>query len=292
MNDTPRFFTRMSRAGALTCALASSIGICLAVPAVDDMQIRQELAKKVGELVDAKKTTSGEELAKQLDRKSCSFKLPKPANTKPHNLYTHCADSVVAVASVYKCSKCTKWHGSGAATGWVLSEDGLMVTNYHVFEGKSVAGFGIRTRDGRFAPITEIVAADKASDVAIFRVEGKDFKPLPVGPDAEVGNDIHIIAHPDSNFYTYTAGQVSRYYLMPSRKKNKPLRMAVTAEFAKGSSGGPVLDSTGNVVGMVASTRTIYYPPKKKEDTKGPMQMVIRSCVPVQSIRALIKDPS
>jgi len=48
------------------------------------------------------------------------------------------------------------------------------------------------------------------------------------------------------------------------------------------------MDSAGNVVGMVASTQSIYYPPKKKEDKKGPFQMVIRNCVPVSAISALI----
>lgn len=259
---------------------------------IDDAAIRKGLAKDIGALVDDKKTTSGKDLVSQLDRKSCQLKLPAGSTTLDKNIYAHRSESVVAVASVYKCSKCTNWHGSGAATGWVLSADGVMVTNYHIFEGKTVAGFGIRTRDGRVAPVVEILAASKKADIAIFRVAGEGFKPLALGPDAMVGSDVHIIAHPDSRFYTYTAGKVSRYYrkMMPKSYKEKRVTlMTVTAEFARGSSGGPVMDSSGNVVGMVASTQSIYYPAKNKTDKKGPFQMVIRNCVPVSSIRALIE---
>ncbi|MGB0774318.1 MAG: S1 family peptidase, partial [Akkermansiaceae bacterium] len=217
--------------------------------------------------------------------------LTEARKNSMNKLYSTCAESVIAISSVYKCNRCTKWHSSGAATGWVLTADGIMVTNYHVFDGKKVAGFGIRTRDGKVAPVVEILAASKRDDVAIFRVEGSGFKPLPLGPSAEVGSDLHIIAHPDSRFYTYTSGKVSRYYKKRTPGNKGPGIMAVTAEFARGSSGGPVMDSSGNVVGMVASTQSIYYPPKKKTDKQGPFQMVIRNCVPVSAIKALIETP-
>lgn len=258
---------------------------------VNDSAIKKQLTKKVGELTDSKKTTSGKVLTSQLNRKTCSLTLPPAAVEAKKNIYDACADSVVAIGSVYKCDKCSNWHGSGAATAWVLTADGVMVTNYHVFGGKTVAGFGIITRDGKVAPVVEILAANKKTDVAIFRVKGSGFKPLALGPDAKVGSDLHIIAHPDSRFFTYTSGKVSRYYHKFTQKGLGATLMTVTAEFARGSSGGPVMDSAGNVVGMVASTQSIYYPTKKKSDKRGPFQMVIRNCVPVSSIRALIKKP-
>jgi len=258
---------------------------------VNDAEIISSLSDGLGELVDKGDVPSSKKLAPQLKKKTCKITLPTSSTKKPENIYDACADSVVAIASVYKCTKCTKWHNNGAATGWILTADGIMVTNYHVFDGKDVSGFGIRTRDGRVAPVMEILAASKRDDVVIFRVRGDGFKPMALGPDARVGDDLHIIAHPDSRFYTYTSGRVSRYYhkRIPSKKKG-PIILAVTAEFARGSSGGPVMDINGNVVGMVASTQSIYYPPKKKTDKKGPFQMVIRNCVPVSAIRALVQN--
>ena len=256
---------------------------------IDDNKIAQSLATGLGKLIDAGGVPHSKKLIQQLSRKTCTLQLPEVSTTKPDNLYESASDSVVAIGSVYKCDKCDDWHQGGAATAWILTSDGVMVTNYHVFRGKDVSGFGIRTRDGKVAPVVEILAANERDDVAIFRVKGSGFKPLAIGPDARVGDAIHIIAHPDRRFYTYTVGNVSRYYKKRVRSRVPATSMAVTAEFARGSSGGPVMDVFGNVVGMVASTQSLYYPSKDKKDPKGNFQMVIRNCVPVSAIRALVE---
>ena len=63
--------------------------------------------------------------------------------------------------------------------------------------------------------------------------------------------------------------------------------MAITADYAKGSSGAPVLNSKGEVVGMVSATNSIYY--NKERGQNQNLQMVIKSCIPVDAIRRLIR---
>jgi S1-C subfamily serine protease len=64
----------------------------------------------------------------------------------------------------------------------------------------------------------------------------------------------------------------------------------VTADYAKGSSGGPVVNEAGKVVGMVSNTQSIYYGPRGKDgDQQGPLQMVVKNCVPVKAVRVMIK---
>jgi S1-C subfamily serine protease len=256
---------------------------------INDAEMVKDLDAKIGKFCEQKITISSDTIKTQMERKSTSLALPEINQTSLEDIYASTVDSVGIISSVYKCKKCPKWHRSGRATCWILTAEGVMVTNYHVFNGKNAAGFGVLTRDGKVAPVVEILAADKDHDVIIFKVDngGNSYKPLALGDAQRVGGNAHIIAHPDSRFFSYTAGIVSRYYV--GRNKKNSYWMGVTAEYCRGSSGGPVMDDAGNVIGMVSSTSSIYAPSKDpKKNPRGSFQMVIRNCVPVDAIRKLI----
>lgn len=261
-------------------------------PIIDDAALIKGLDDKIGKLTATHEGMSSKSLSSQLDQVSTALDLPEMNQSTLEDIYASSVNSVGIITSVYKCKKCTHWHRNGCASCWVLTSDGVMVTNYHVIRDKDVAGFGVLMRDGSVSPVVEILATDKEYDILIFRVAKRDkaYMPLSLGRAQRVGGNAHIIAHPDSRFFTYTAGQVSRYYV--SRSKKKCYWMGVTAEYARGSSGGPVMDDAGNVIGMVASTSSIYYPSKDpKKNPRGNLQMVIRNCVPVDAIRKMIIAP-
>lgn len=284
------FAMSLKSVGGILGLLSLSMSMAGAAPAIiNDAELIKGLDAKLGKFCETKKALSSEELAPQLKRSNTSLSLPEINKVELEDIYASTVDGVGIISSVYKCKKCPKWHRSGRATCFVLTADGVMATNYHVFSGKSVGGFGVQTRDGVVAPVVEILAADKDHDVLIFRVDPGErrYKPLPLGKAQKVGGNAHIIAHPDSRFFTYTAGKVSRYYA--SRNKKKSYWMGVTAEYCRGSSGGPVMDDAGNVIGMVSSTSSIYAPTKDpKKNPRGSFQMVVRNCVPVDAIRKLI----
>ena len=62
------------------------------------------------------------------------------------------------------------------------------------------------------------------------------------------------ISHPDSHYFSMTFGRTTRYF-QTTRHAAPSLRMGVTADFSEGSSGGPVLNMYGNVVGIISATR-------------------------------------
>ncbi len=252
---------------------------------VDDNKLILSFENGVGAIADSKEHITADDLAKALKdapQSVAGLKLPDASPDDP-------ATGVYMIGSVYKCGKCDRWHPGGIASAWALTTDGVMASNFHVFEKATGAAMGVCDRDGKTYPIVEILAADKAADVAIFRVKADDLKPLALGAPAEIGAGIRVISHPDRRFFMQTSGEVSRYHRQPARKdKGAAVWMSITADYAKGSSGGPVIDEAGKVVGMVSSTQSIYYESNNGQP-KGPLQMVVKNCVPASAIRALLK---
>jgi S1-C subfamily serine protease len=277
------------------CLVALAFGPVAAEPSspriIDDLQLMRQMRAGLGELADAKKGMNAKQLQEAVQKApgSVSITLNAPSATNQDAPHDDLIGSVAVLSSVYKCGKCDKWHLGGSATAWCLTADGIFVTNHHVFEAARGDLSGICTVDGRVAAVKEILASDRAADVCLFRVDGEGFRPLPMGAPTPVGTKVRVISHPEGRFFFQTSGEVARYHRRPARAKQAPSTwMSITADFARGSSGGPVVDSAGRVVGMVSSTQSIYYESSGKEP-KGPLQMVVKNCVPVAAIRNLVK---
>ena len=74
---------------------------------------------------------------------------------------------------------------------------------------------------------------------------------------AEIGSWVGVLGHPGDNYYVFTQGNVTRYSTNKNDDGKREKWMGVTAEYAGGSSGSPVLNKHGAVVGMAALTLTI-----------------------------------
>ena len=258
------------------------------------------LTERMASLLESGRTVDMKTLIGQLGRRSCRVPLaPRPgARLGATRLYERHRDAVLVVGGIYKCKKCSKWHVS-TASGFLISADGVMVTNYHVVNSPERRALGAMTYDGRVFPVARVLAADEAGDIAILKLDKFDAKLdakldargppyLSLAPDVPVGSPVWVISHPRTHFYTFTEGMVSGYFI-ETRKKQKTRRMTITADFGKGSSGAPVLDENGGVVGMVASTRAVS---AEHHGEKSYAQMVLKHCIPARSIRELIVDTS
>ena len=264
----------------------------------DDDGMRNKFISRMAEHLNQGKTVKGGKLASQLDRKlfemDCS--VGSPAVLAPADIYQSAVKSVVMVGTLYKCDRCENWH-SGFASGFVIGSDGVVVTNYHVVEkAADVETLGVMAHDGKVYPVSSVLAADELQDIAVLKVAGKGLAALPVKADAPVGSDVYVLGHPDGQFYTFTHGLLSRYLVHEAHNKKgkgprgKINRMAITADFARGSSGSPVLDGTGRVVGIVSSTRSIYY--NKEKGIEKNLQMVLKHCIPAGELLKLLPSPS
>jgi len=254
---------------------------------VDDRQIIRNLEKAAAELIAAGRTVKMASLIAGLQKRKCALSLTAPPKEVIlEGFYGQRKASVLVFAGYYKCSKCGKYHVA-TASGYAITKSGACVTNYHVVNAPSWETLVATTSDGRVLPVKEVLAASLADDVAILQLDGQDLTPVAFAVDAPVGSRVRVINHPDGRFFVYTEGVISRYFTA-HRKDGDAAMMAITADFAKGSSGSPVFNECGAVVGMVASTASIYY--NAKEGHKEDLQMVVKECVPASSILKLIEN--
>ncbi len=282
--------------------LAASVGLVLTAEAagnasrplvLDDGASWQRFADQLGEAYSAGKTPPLVDLRGQMEsRRRAVVELAKPARraVEPSEIYERSSASVVALGSVYKCNRCPHWHTGGTGTGWVIGRSGEIVSNHHVFaEGRNtnVVAIGAMTRDGRCFPVQEVLAADRERDVVVVRIAARDLVPLAVTIHEPVGRPVMVIGHPSGELFTFTQGHISRYARKAVEAGGRPLDwMCVTADFAIGSSGGPVFNDRGSVVGMVARTHTINADPKSEAPTT---QMVVKMTIPAEAILKLVE---
>lgn len=259
---------------------------------IDDRRLLSEINLKTIQLRNAKPApVKSAELLKQLNRKKCTLQLQAPGKEKlsAGEIAKRYRKGVLVVSGLYKCKRCPNWH-SGAASGFMLTEDGAFCTSYHVVDNKDNDVLVIMTGDGRVAPVVEVLAADKDADLAILRARGKGFTPLPVSTnpvDAPLGGKVRVFSHPDRHFFVLSEGIISRKFIDRQRRARPRSMLGITADFAKGSSGAPVFNEFGAVVGSVNNTQSTYY--NVKDGVKDNLQMVFKNTVSLQHLKDLIE---
>lgn len=182
------------------------------------------------------------------------------------------------------------------ASAYVIDESGIIVTNYHVLQRfgdtttKRKEPLLVMTADRHFYPVTEVLAASKANDIAILKIGMLKEKLVPLAFDktAEIGSDVFVLGNPAHMLYYFTKGIVALNFIRDpvSPERGDEFRMAITADYSVGESGGPVVNEFGNLIGMVSTASTLFGDPDEKKIP----QMVIKSAIPVIAIKQLIKE--
>ena len=138
-------------------------------------------------------------------------------------------------------------HAIAKGTGFLVSKDGRIVTNYHVIaEGSSAK---VKLPDGSLFAVDGVLAFDKVRDVALIKAHGENFRTLTLGNSdrLQVGEDVVAIGNPLSLESTVSNGIVSGIRTDDERGGKF---LQVTTPISPGSSGGPLFNMMGEVVGI------------------------------------------
>ena len=247
---------------------------------INDRAIIGQMTREATRMMDFNETVSMESLIEQLKKEPrAELGLPVGKGGRAEEVQK----AIAVVGGVYKCKRCTRWHVA-PASGFLIAED-LLVTNYHVVNQPERSALAVRLFDGRVFMVESVVVASERYDLAVVRIPNTGITPVALGQAAPVGAKVDLISHPNQNFYTLSEGRVARYFMTQRDKKTVPA-MAITADFGRGSSGAPVLNEAGEVVGIAASTESLYY--TEDDGDQKNLQMVFKNCVPVSQLRELI----
>ena len=150
---------------------------------------------------------------------------------------------------------------TGSGSGFVVSAEGLILTNNHVISGAST--ISVTFADGRSMPAT-VVATDTQHDLALVRVTATGLTPLALGDSGslKVGEVAIAIGSPLGTFSdTITQGIVSglgRSIDVREAGSRSTAHLAdliqTDAAINPGNSGGPLLDAAGKVIGIVTAS--------------------------------------
>ncbi|HEV7134792.1 MAG TPA: trypsin-like peptidase domain-containing protein [Gaiellaceae bacterium] len=154
--------------------------------------------------------------------------------------------------------------GGGGTTqaegsGFVVDTSGHIVTNQHVVDGAT--SITVRFKDGKTTKAT-LVGTDPSTDIAVIKVDvpASSLHPLTLGSSAAVvpGQEVVAIGSPFGLTETMTSGIVSAIDRTIQAPNNYSIAGAIQtdAPINHGNSGGPLLDTSGNVVGVNAQIQS------------------------------------
>ncbi|MHB1298578.1 MAG: Do family serine endopeptidase [Gemmatimonadaceae bacterium] len=152
----------------------------------------------------------------------------------------------------------------GSGSGFIVSRDGYILTNNHVVEGADRVI--VKMTDRRELP-AKVVGRDPTTDVAVLKIEGKNFTTVAFGDDEKlrIGEWVLAIGNPLGLDFTVTAGIVSAKGrgLAGLQRSQYDIHDMIQTDAAinPGNSGGPLVNSRGEVIGInsAIASQTGYY---------------------------------
>ena len=177
------------------------------------------------------------------------------------DIYDMACEQVVGITTEVTGTNLFGMPVSGAVTGsgFIISEDGYILTNYHVVEeaNKGKLDVTVILHDGT-QYTAQIVAFEADNDVAVLKIDAEGLKPAVIGDSdsLRVGDTVYAVGNPLGELeFSMTTGHVSaKDRTITTDKSGETIAMfQIDAPVNSGNSGGPVYNAEGQVVGIVTA---------------------------------------
>ena len=148
-----------------------------------------------------------------------------------------------ATVKVFAYDKSGKQFSSGS--GFVVTNDGKLITNFHVIDGAYTVK--VKFYSGEFYNVTNVLGYDKSNDVAVIKITIDTDKYLNISTEkVKTGDTVYALGSPLGVENIFSQGIVSR----ESISANGIDCIAFTAPISPGNSGGPLVNTKGEVIGI------------------------------------------
>ena len=200
----------------------------------------------------------------------------------PAQLYASQVNSVVAISTTIQSGRGS---GQSSGSGFILTEDGYVITNYHVVE--SATSIDVVMHDGTEYP-AQLVGKDSSNDLAVLKIEATGLPAATLGSsnDLAIGDMVVAIGNPLGELAsTQTVGYVSGIDREVSTSGSITTISMIQTDAAinPGNSGGPLFNMYGQVIGITTA---------KYSGTTGSGASIegIGFAIPIDDVEPLIND--
>ena len=273
-------------ASALVLALV--IGSCAITAAVVNSRWERK-AESLTESLEASFSQRMDALEAQLQdaRKqsaAISGGIAASGGLSPAQVYAANVGSVVGISSTIQTNS---FYGTSTGTatgsGFILTEDGYVITNCHVIDGATAVS--VTTHDGTEYP-AQIIGSDATNDVAVLKVEATGLQAVTLGSSDSLitGDMVVAIGNPLGTLSaTQTVGYVSGKDRDVTTDGSIISMIQTDAAINSGNSGGPLFNTSGEVVGITTA---------KYSGTTGSGASIegIGFAIPIDDVKGIISD--
>lgn len=172
--------------------------------------------------------------------------------------------------------------GAAAGSGFVITEDGYILTNYHVIDGAN--SIKVTFSDGKEYTAT-YVGGEEKNDIAVIKVDAAGLTPVVIGKSSDmlVGEQVTTIGNPLGELtFSESTGIISALDRTITMSDGTQMNMIQTdCAINSGNSGGPLFNTYGEVIGIVSAKYSTY----ANTTVEG-----LGFAIPINDVYAMVQD--